>query len=171
MALGLLVGIISDTGRFKRASAESFLAASELLEAGGFDYDEALQALSIAPDISQRIAVLKAASRARIERQGEWLIASSRANSFEGSAASALIDLGADVAFVAGRHSDRVRISARSSRKAVKAGLNLNQIMGEIGRDHDGDGGGHSSAASFDAQGDPGALLQRCREMAAGQLP
>ena len=171
MALGLLAGIISDTGRFKRASAESFLAASELLEAGGFDYDEALQALSIAPDISQRIAVLKAASRARIERQGEWLIASSRANSFEGSAASALIDLGADVAFVAGRHSGRVRISARSSRKAVKAGLNLNQIMGEIGRDHDGDGGGHSSAASFDAQGDPGALLQRCREMAAGQLP
>jgi hypothetical protein len=70
------------------------MAASELLEAGGFDYEEALQTLSVAPDISQRIAVLKAASRAKIERQGEWLIAASRINSFEGSAAAALIDLG-----------------------------------------------------------------------------
>jgi len=171
MALGLLVGIISDTGRFKRASAESFLAASELLEAGEFEYNEALQALSLAPDISQRIAVLKAASRAKIERQGEWLIAVSRTNSFEGSAASALIDLGADVAFVAGKHGDRVRISARSSRKATIAGLNLNQILAEIGRAHGGDGGGHSSAASFDARGDPRTLLQECKKMVAEQLP
>lgn len=171
MALGLLVGIISDTGRFKRATSESFMAASELLHAGEFDYDQALQALSLAPDISQRIAVLKAASRAKVERQGEWLIAASRTNSFEGSAAAALIDLGADVAFVAGRHGDRVRISARSSRKAAIAGLNLNQIMGDIGRAHDGDGGGHSSAASFDARGDPGALLQECKKMVAEWLP
>ena len=170
MALGLMAGIISDTGRFKRASAESFLAASELLEAGGFDYEEALQALSVAPDISQRIAVLKAASRAKIERRGEWLIAASRINSFEGSAAAALIDLGADVAFVAGRHGDRVRISARSSRKAANAGLNLNQILGDIGRAHGGDGGGHSSAASFDARGDPEALLQECRNRVAELL-
>ena len=34
MALGLLVGMISDTGRFKRATPESFRAAAELLEAG-----------------------------------------------------------------------------------------------------------------------------------------
>ena len=171
MALGLLVGMISDTGRFKRATAESFMAASELLLEGGFGYDEALQVLSLPQDISQRIAVLKAASRAKIERQGEWLIAASRINSFEGSAAAALIDLGADVAFVAGRHGDRVRISARSSRKAAIAGLNLNQILGDIGRAHGGDGGGHSSAASFDAMGDPGALLQECRKKVAELLP
>jgi len=171
MALGLLVGIISDTGRFKRASAESFMAASELLDAGGFDYDDALQALSVAPDISQRIAVLKAASRAKIDRQGEWLIAATRTNSFEGSAAAALIDLGADVAFVAGRHDDRIRISARSSSKAARAGLKLNEILGDIGRSHDGDGGGHASAASLDARGDPGALLQECKEMVIERLP
>lgn len=170
MALGLLVGIISDTGRFKRATTESFLAASELLEAGGFDYEEALQALSVAPDISQRIAVLKAASRAKIERQGKWLVATSRINSFEGSAAAALIDLGADVAFVAGRHGDRVRISARSSREAADVGLNLNEILGDIGRAHGGDGGGHRMAASLDASGETGILLQECREKVAGRL-
>ncbi|MCK9406576.1 MAG: DHHA1 domain-containing protein [Methanothrix sp.] len=75
------------------------------------------------------------------------------------------------MAFVAGRHGDRVRISARSSRKAAKAGLNLNQILGDIGRAHGGDGGGHSSAASFDARGDPEALLQECRNRVAELLP
>lgn len=171
MALGLLVGIISDTGRFKRASTESFLAASELLQWGGFDYDDALQVLSLPRDISQRIAILKAASRARIERERDWLIATSKINSFEGSAAAALIGLGADVAFVAGRHKERVRVSARSSREAARAGLNLNEILGDIGRAHGGDGGGHSSAASLDARGEPGDLLQECRKMAAERLP
>ena len=49
----------------------------------------------------------------------------------------ALVDLGADVAFAAGRHGDRVRISARSSRAAVRTGLNLNELLGEVGRAHE----------------------------------
>ena len=43
-ALGLLVGMISDTGRFRRSTPQSFRAAAELLEAGGFEYEEALAA-------------------------------------------------------------------------------------------------------------------------------
>jgi nanoRNase/pAp phosphatase (c-di-AMP/oligoRNAs hydrolase) len=171
MALGLLVGMISDTGRFKRATPESFRTAGELLDAGGFDYDEALQALSVPPDISQRIAVLKATSRSKIERQGDWLVASTEINSFEGSAAMALVDLGADVAFAAGRHGDRVRISARSSRAAVRMGLNLNELMGEVGRAHNGDGGGHKAAAALEARGEPQALLLECRKKVAERLP
>lgn len=171
MALGLLVGMISDTGRFKRAAPESFRAAADLLELGRFDYEEALQALSVPPDFSQRIAVLKAASRAEIERQGDWLVASTQINSFEGSAAMALVDLGADVAFAAGRHSDRVRVSARSSRAAVKTGLNLNEILGEVGKAHCGDGGGHRAAASLEAIGEPRALLRECRKKLAERLP
>ncbi len=170
MALGLLVGMISDTGRFKRAAPETFRAAAELLEMGEFDYEEALQALSVPPDLSQRIAVLKAASRAEIERQGDWLVASTQINSFEGSAAMALVDLGADVAFAAGRHGDRVRVSARSSRAAVKMGLDLNELLGEVGRAHGGDGGGHKAAAALEARGEPRALLQECRKKVADRL-
>ncbi len=170
-ALGLLVGMISDTGRFKRATPESFRVAAELLEAGGLDYEEALQVLSIPQDFSQRIAVIKAASRSKIERQGDWLIASTDINSFEGSAAMALVDLGADVAFAAGRHGDRVRISARSSRAAVKMGLNLNELLGEVARAHEGDGGGHRAAASMEARGEPKSLLSECRKKAAERLP
>jgi phosphoesterase RecJ-like protein len=170
MALGLLVGIISDTGRFKRAAPESFRAAAELLELGKFDYEEALQALSLPRDLSQRIAVLKAASRAGIERQGDWLVASTQINSFEGLAAMALVDLGADVAFAAGRHGDRVRVSARSSRAAVRTGLNLNELLGEVGRANGGDGGGHNAAAALEAKGEPRALLLECRKKVADRL-
>ncbi|MEI8003074.1 MAG: DHH family phosphoesterase, partial [Methanothrix sp.] len=137
-ALGLLAGMISDTGRFKRATPETFMAASEILEVGGFAYEDALEALSVPADISQRIAVLKAASRAEVMRQGDWLIACTAVNSFEGFAAMALVDLGADVAFVAGRHGKggTVRISARCSREAARMGLNLAKLLGEVGKAH-----------------------------------
>lgn len=172
-SLGLLAGMISDSGRFKRASPQTFAAASELLAEGGFDYEEALKALSVPTDISQRIAVLKAASRAKIERQDDWLIASTSVNSFEGSAAMALVDIGADVAFVAGRHGngDRVRISGRSSRRAASAGLSLAEVFGDVGRKFGGEGGGHRSAAALEAAGDPSAILDACRRRALACLP
>jgi nanoRNase/pAp phosphatase (c-di-AMP/oligoRNAs hydrolase) len=172
-ALGLLAGMISDTGRFKRATPEVFIAAAEILSEGGFAYDEVQDALSMPTSISQRIAVLKAASRSEIIRKGDWIIAVSEVNSFEGSAAMALVDLGADVAFVAGKHgkSERVRISARSSRQAARMGLNLAELLGEVGRTFGGDGGGHRSAAALEAVGKPSAILEACRKKAAESLP
>ncbi|MCX6672720.1 MAG: DHH family phosphoesterase [Methanothrix sp.] len=170
-ALGLLAGMIADTGRFKRATPNAFLAASEILEAGGFAYEEALEALFVPANISQRIAVLKAASRSQVMRQGDWLVACTAVNSFEGSAAKALVDLGADAAFVAGRHGDRVRVSARCSREAARRGLNLAKLLGEVGKAHGGDGGGHRSAAALEAAGEPSAILDACRKKAAESLP
>ena len=170
-ALGLLAGMVADTGRFKRATPDTFLTAAEILKDGGFAYEEALEALSVPADISQRIAVLKAASRAEIVRQGDWLVACTTVNSFEGSAAMALVDLGADVAFVAGRHGRLVRISARSSREAARRGLNLAGLLGEVGKSYGGDGGGHRSAAALEAVGDPSAILEACRKKVADSLP
>lgn len=172
-SLGLLAGMISDTGRFKRATPEAFAAASEILAEGGFAYEEALEALSVPVSISQRIAMLKAASRADIVRHGNWLIASTYVNSFEGSAAMTLVDLGSDVAFVAGRHGkgETVRISARASREAARSGLNLADLLGEVAADYGGDGGGHRSAAALEASGDVAAILNTCKKKAADRLP
>lgn len=169
-ALGLLAGMISDTGRFKRATAEAFSAASGILQAGGFSYEEALSALSVPADISQRIAVLKAASRARVERHGDWLIATAEVGSFEGSAAMALVELGADAAFVAGRHGDSTRISARCSRKAAER-LNLAGLLSNVAAEHGGAGGGHQAAAALEARASPAALLDACRRGAEDRLP
>ena len=169
-ALGLLAGMISDTGRFKRASPETFAAASELLAEGGFDYEEALEALAVPVSLSQRMAVLKAASRCQVEHQGRWLIAWTSVNSFEGSASMALVELGSDVALVAGRHGSRVRISGRSGREANRSGLNLAEILGRTAKEFGGEGGGHRSAAAMEATGEAATILAACRRKVAASL-
>jgi nanoRNase/pAp phosphatase (c-di-AMP/oligoRNAs hydrolase) len=171
MALGLLLGIVSDTGRFRRGSPGAFRAVGDLLERGGLGYDEVLGVLSTVPtEISQRMAVLTAARRAEVERTGEWLVASTEINAFEGSSAMALVDIGADVAFAAGRHGDLVRISGRARREVCQAGLNLAEIMRAVASEHAGEGGGHRGAAALEAKGDASAILAECRRRAVEAL-
>lgn len=170
MALGLLIGIISDTGRFRRAKPEALRAAAELIEGGELDYEEVLQVISLPQVISQKMAVLKAVTRAKIGRAGDWIIATTEINAYEGSAAMALVDLGADVAFVAGRHGDVTRVSARAGRDAARKGLNLAEILRDLGESHGGEGGGHKAAAALETRGEPTLLLDECRKRASAAL-
>ncbi len=171
MALGLMVGIISDTGRFKHAGPQAFLAAGEILERTGIEYEEALEVLTRMPsDRSQRIAVLKAASRAQIEWVEDWIVATTEVNAFEGSAAMALVNLGADVAFAAGRHGKACRISGRARRAAALAGADLSDIMGTVARTFGGSGGGHMGAAALEAKARSEELLIQCKKAALERL-
>lgn len=164
-ALGLVVGIITDTGRFKHAHASSFRTVAEILERSTIEYAEALDVLSKVPtDISRRIAALRAASRAEIEWTDNWVVVSSEVGAFEGSSAMTLVGIGADVALVGGVHGDVCRISGRAKRDAVLAGLDLAAILGAVGRAHQGDGGGHRGAAALEASGSPKELLAECRK-------
>lgn len=164
-ALGLVVGIITDTGRFKHAQASSFKTVAEILERSTIEYAEALDVLSKVPtDISRRIAALRAASRAEIEWTENWVVVSSEVGAFEGSAAMTLVGIGADVALVGGMHGNFCRISGRAKRNAVLAGLDLAAILGAVGRAHQGDGGGHRGAAALEASGSPKELLAECRK-------
>jgi len=175
-ALALLVGIITDTGRFKHAQASSFRTVAEILERSDLDYAEALEVLSRVPtDTSRRIALLRAASRAEIEWKGEWIVVTSEVGAFEGSAAMTLVEIGADVALVGGAHGDLCRISGRARRGAVLAGLDLSAILEEVGRAAGGSGGGHRGAAGLEAPGTPKEILAEVRvlvlEALAGQRP
>ncbi len=85
-ALGLVVGIITDTGRFKHSGASSFRTVAEILERTKLEYAEALEVLSRVPtERSRRIAALRAASRAEIEWTDDWVVVSSEVGAFEGS--------------------------------------------------------------------------------------
>ncbi|MCJ7444640.1 MAG: DHH family phosphoesterase [Methanotrichaceae archaeon] len=170
IALGLLLGIISDTGRFRRASPEALRTAAEILEASDLIYEDALRVLSAPMDVSHRIAVLKAASRSDIERFGNWLVATTEINAFEGSSAMALVDLGADVAFAASAHNGLCRVSGRASWEAVRNGLNLADVMREVAKAFGGWGGGHRGAAALEANGRPSVFLEECRRKAAESL-
>ncbi|MCX9011175.1 MAG: DHH family phosphoesterase [Candidatus Methanoperedens sp.] len=170
-AFALIAGILTDTGNFKHASADSFRAVAELIELSGIEYGEVMDVISSIPqDVSMRIAFLKAAQRAVIEKVDEWIIVTSQVSSFSGSAASNLVLVGADVAFVASKIDDVVKVSARARKYAINAGVNLARLMEEISARFNGTGGGHEGAAGMDAYGDPDSILASCAEYARASL-
>jgi phosphoesterase RecJ-like protein len=163
-ALALVVGIITDTGRFKHAHASSFRTVAEILERTEIEYNDALEVLSRVPtETSRRIAALRAASRAEIEWTDDWVVVSSEVGAFEGSSAMTLVEIGADVALVGGVHGNVCRISGRARRDAVLAGLDLAAILRDVGRAHQGNGGGHRGAAALEAPGPAKELLAEGR--------
>ena len=170
-AFALIAGIITDTGNFKHASADSFRAVAELIELSGIEYGEVIDVISSVPqDISMRIAFLKAAQRALIERVDEFVIVTSQVSSFSGSAASNLVLIGADVAFVASEDNDIVKVSARARKCAINAGLNLARLMEDISAKFRGTGGVHEGAAGMDVYGDAESILASCAEYARKSL-
>ncbi len=171
VAFALIAGIITDTGNFKHASSDSFKAVAELIELSGIEYSEVMDALSTLPqDISMRIAFLKAAQRSVIERVDDWVIVTSQVSSFGGAAASNLISIGADVAFVTSKEGDQVKMSARARKCAINAGVNLAKLMEEISAKYNGTGGGHEGAAGMDVSGDADVILSKCVEYAKNSL-
>jgi len=171
IAFALLIGIIYDSRRFINVSSRTFRIVSNLIDAGA-NYSEALKLLYIPMDISERIARLKAAQRLKIHRVNNWIIITSHVSSFEASAARALIDLGADVAFVAGGNKSKLRISARSrssfyNQTKIHLGKDL---MEEIGARINGAGGGHATAAGANGIGDPEEVLELCVKLLVEKL-
>lgn len=147
IALSLLIGILYDTRRFTLISNETFSIVLDLLRAGA-NYNKALELLRTAMDRSEKIARLKAAQRAAIHKIGDWIIVTSHVSTYEASACRALLDLGADVAFVVAEKEDEVRISARATQEFYeKTGISLAKIMEKVGQVIDGVGGGHPTAA------------------------
>jgi len=162
-ALALLIGIITDTGHFRHAGASTFDTVSRLIEVSGVDFSEVLDMLANIPqDSSMRIAMLKSASRASMVRVGDWIIVYSKVGSFGGSAASSLINLGADVALIGSDCEDTLRITGRARRSAIDAGINLGKILEHLGNKYSGSGGGHAGAAGMDVKGNVDVILYAC---------
>ncbi len=149
MANLLLTGMLFDTRRFFHSGRDSFLMAVKLIDAGA-NYDSCIRSLIIKPDRSERIARLKAAGRLQVHNMNDWIVAISKIGAYEASACRAMIEIGADVAIVAGKTSKGVvRFSSRSTRHfSSETGVNLGtDVMEHIGKIIGGEGGGHANAA------------------------
>jgi len=145
IALLLAAGIALDSAGFKSSREKTFTYMGELLSQAHTEYDKLTELLEVPLNISQRIALLTACQRAKLERKGEFLVATSRVNSYEAAAAEALLSLGADVAFVGYAGAD-ARISARTTLHLAHT-LRLTEIMAAAGKLLGGSGGGHPCAA------------------------
>ncbi|RLG72724.1 MAG: hypothetical protein DRO11_01575 [Methanobacteriota archaeon] len=148
VCLAMLAGIIADTVGLRHATPGTLRRVANLLDEGDLTLERVTQILSVEEQsLPRRIAHIKSAQRAVLERIDESIIVITRVSSFEGSSAKALINLGADVALVSSERGGKIRMSARASNSVVERGLNLGLVMKEIGRYIGGGGGGHAAAA------------------------
>jgi nanoRNase/pAp phosphatase (c-di-AMP/oligoRNAs hydrolase) len=168
VAFVLVLAMITDTGHFRFAGAETIEIVGRILAEGGIKYADVADFLGQVPvDLSCRIAILKAASRITLHRVGDYLIVESRVSSFASQAATSLINLGADVAFV-GSEKDRERRISGRVRRGVD--LDLARLLQEVGKKFGGSGGGHAGAAGVVITGDLDKALEECIDMAVARL-
>lgn len=159
VGLALLSGIITDTGRFRRANVETLKIFTTIMEETKITMDEVLSLVEEKPDKSEKIALLKAGQRLKYETVNDFVLAYSMIGAFEGSASSALISLGADVAVV-GRQKNNEFVVIIKSKNNVP--VHLGKIMDEIGMETNTGGGGHKGAAGLNGIGDAEAMVNIC---------
>lgn len=159
VGLALLSGIITDTGRFRRADVETLKIFTSIMEETKITMDEVLSLVEEKPDKSEKIALLKAGQRLKYETVNDFVLAYSMIGAFEGSASSALLSLGADIAIVGRQKGNEFVVIARSKNNAP---LHLGKVMDEIGMETNTGGGGHKGAAGLNGIGDAEAMVNIC---------
>jgi nanoRNase/pAp phosphatase (c-di-AMP/oligoRNAs hydrolase) len=149
MALAIILGLITDTAHFRFASVETFEIMASLMKEHQIEPSEVMDILSLIPDISERIAVLKGEQRLKFKKVSNYLIATTVVGTFEAATARAILRSGADVAIVAAHKDKEVRISMRSKRTfSNETNINLGvDIVPEVAKIIDGSGSGHPNAA------------------------
>jgi phosphoesterase RecJ-like protein len=162
-AKALFLGIAFDTRHFVLANSSTLKTIAELVDLG-VNAQETLPLLSLPMDFSERVARLKACRRVKLFRINEWIIALSHVSAYQASAARALIELGADVAAVAGEKTENVEVSLRATREFGKqTGVHLGRDVAKpLGEYMHGMGGGHSTAAGANGAGNIEPALKRC---------
>lgn len=159
VGLALLSGIVTDTGRFRRANIETLKIFTDIMNKTKITMDEVLSIVEESPDKSEKIALLKAGQRLKYETVNDFVIAKTIIGAFEGAASSALLSLGADVS-VLGRQKGNEFIVIAKSRNNVP--VHLGEIMDVIGRETGSGGGGHKGAAGITGVGDAEAMVNIC---------
>ena len=144
----MLAGIVADSADLKTATTRTLEVVAYLLKRTPISLAQVFEMTEGIPDANYRIAVLKALSRTRVSRAGDFIFAVSEVSTHEAVSAERLVALGADYAFVAQATHGELRISARCRSSLVSAyGANVAEIMKEVGKLVGGTGGGHPSAA------------------------
>ncbi len=161
----LLAGILYDTRRFLSVGPRTLHNAAELTEKGG-DYRRALLSIAKKMGIAERIARLKAASRMKLVNCNGYIVAITHVSAYEGSAARAIVDLGADLAIVYSIRKDKFRVTMRSSVEfSGKTGISIGRdIAPLLERRLGASGGGHDNAGSIEGSRPPSNLGEVLRE-------
>ena len=164
VALALLGGMLTDSGHFQFADPALLRDFAYLMETAGINMDEAMTLTHTEMSMSERVSVMKCIERSKFDRVGDMIVATSYSGSYEAAGCRALLQAGADVVFVASQRDDNFRLSARATQSAVRRGINLGELVKDIGQETVTDGGGHDGAAGISGIGDIEAMLHICMQ-------
>ncbi|MFA5125444.1 MAG: DHH family phosphoesterase [archaeon] len=152
------IGIVEDTGHFLVGNPKSFESFACSLKNSGKIYADVLHyAKHRAPD-DERIAFLKAAQRAQIQKIGSAVVVTSELSFYQGAAATKLLDFGAHIAIVCGKEKDGLtNLSARVETEfRDKNKFNLvKHLLIPLNEKVGGEIGGHSGAAQWKGCAEP----------------
>ncbi len=162
VAEALLVGIVFDSKHLGIGTPRMFRVVARLIELGA-SLNNARDMLQATMDQSERIARLKSAQRVKVYRVDKWLVATANLGSFQASAARGIMNLGADIAIIAGNDKKILKTSIRSSddfykKTEIHVGDDISKPLAEL---FAGEGGGHPTAAGVNGVGDADEFLVR----------
>ncbi len=173
IALLTACGIIADTAHFSFASKNTFKVMAEVFEKTDKTLSELIELFSVKRELSERIALLKAAQRTKLFRVNKLLIVLSEIGAFESQSAAALIHLGADVAFVGTAEDHNIRVSGRARFSLIQE-YNLDlakDIFHKLSDFFEGEGGGHATAAAFTGKASStDQVLHKCLELLIAKI-
>ncbi len=167
----LLLGIIFDSKHLGIGTPHLFRTVARLMDLGA-TLNGARDLLQTSMESSERIARLKSAQRVTIYRVDSWLVATSNLSSFQASAARGIINLGADVAILAGNDKESLKASLRSTEEFyTKTGIHIgDDVTKPLAELYGGEGGGHSTAAGVNGVGDSEEFLVKAVDYMAKKI-
>jgi nanoRNase/pAp phosphatase (c-di-AMP/oligoRNAs hydrolase) len=171
VAGALLAGIVFDSKHLSIATPTLLRVVAWLMDQGG-SLGNAWDLLQTSMDQSERIARLKSVQRMTLYRVEPWLVVTSQLGSFQASAARGMMNLGADVAIIAGGDKDVLKVSMRATDAFYSAtGIHLgDDVAKPVGESFKGAGGGHATAAGVNGSGDAEEFLLKAVNHLAGRI-
>ena len=146
----LLAGLITDSGRFKHNTKDSFTTAHEILHDSEIEYASFVEWLEASEiNSSERGSLVKGMQRVKATESGDWSIIHSYCGTLEGRLAGLLLGIGHDISLVSRSRDGETRLTARASKNATSQGISLAKIMSDIAEQIGGEGGGHAGAAGW----------------------
>ncbi len=146
------IGILEDTGRFLVSSSELFEKFSKCLKKSSKSYSEVFEFAKHHINEGEKIAFLKATSRAEIKKINHFVVIYSKINFYQSAAATKLLEFGAHISFIYGTEKDNIIKMSLRAETSFKEKNNFNlmkDVLIPLENVIGGEIGGHSGAAQW----------------------
>ncbi|WP_267643666.1 DHH family phosphoesterase [Haloarchaeobius amylolyticus] len=161
----LLAAIMGDTKRLAFATPATFDVVVDLLPLAGKRAHDLPEVLGPTWREGERLACLRAMQRLELFRNDDLVAGVTHVGSYASTAASAVVDAGADVAVVLSERDFGTRVAVRTNGAA-----HVDTVLDPLLATFDGSGGGHDNAGIANLDADRESVRERLDEILDASL-